>query len=79
VSCQELIEKKAKHAFEWTDGVLEPKMSHYRWKDRRHGVVTFIGDKMRMQNGFGAWNPVTYECDFDGSNVLGVRVQSDRM
>ena len=79
VRCEEPIERLAKYAHEWTDGMLEPKMSHYRWQNRSAGVVTFIGDKLRFQNGFGAWQNVVYECDYDGKTVLDVRVHEGRL
>jgi len=30
---------------------------------KSEGIVTTIGDKIKMQNGFGAWQHMTYECD----------------
>ncbi|MBB3963472.1 hypothetical protein [Rhizobium metallidurans] len=65
VRCPEFIEKLAKWDFQWTDGTFEPKFAKYRWKDQKRGVVTLIGDKAKMQNGFGAWKRVTYTCDYD--------------
>jgi hypothetical protein len=41
------------------------KFSHFRWKDEARGVMAYIGDKIRFQNGFGAWQPHVYECDLD--------------
>jgi hypothetical protein len=71
----------AKNNFEWTDGLLEPKFSHYRWKNQDAGEVTYIGDKIKFQNGFGAWTYHTYECDLDasGETVLAVRAQPGRL
>lgn len=63
--CPEEIEKLAKWDFEWTDSWSETKLSHYRWKSQKDGFVTYIGDKLKMQNGFGAWKHVRYTCDFD--------------
>ena len=79
--CSQLIERMSKHDFEWTDGLLEPKFSHYRWRDPEAGTVTIIGDKIKMQNGFGAWTHMTYECDFNPTSrkVLDVRVAAGRI
>ncbi|HAU77755.1 MAG TPA: hypothetical protein DCW88_20195 [Agrobacterium sp.] len=63
--CPDEIEKLAKWDFEWTDSWSETKLSHYRWKSQKQGLVTYIGDKLKMQNGFGAWKHVRYTCDFD--------------
>lgn len=79
IRCKRPIESLAKYAHEWTDGMLEPKMSHYRWKDKKRGIVTFLGDKLRFQNGFGAWQNVVYECDYDGESVLSVRARPGKL
>jgi hypothetical protein len=81
VYCKRFVERMAKNNFEWTDGLLEPKFSHYRWKDQAAGSVTYIGDKIKFQNGFGAWIYHTYECDLDasGKNVLDVRARPGRL
>ncbi|ADZ72389.1 hypothetical protein [Polymorphum gilvum] len=81
VYCPDSIERLAKYDAEWVDGIFEPKFSHYRWRDKDRGVVTMIGDKVRFQNGFGAWMRMTYECDVDPSTdrVLDVRVLEGRL
>lgn len=63
--CQRAVEMLAKYDFKWTDGILEPKFSRYRWKSQKDGRVTYIGDKIKLQNGFGAWQNIIYECDYD--------------
>lgn len=75
-SCIEPIQRLAKWDYEWTDSWSEPKFSKYRWKDQEHGIVTIIGDKLKLQNGFGAWKHVTYSCDVDpvSESVLSVEV-----
>lgn len=79
--CKKYIERFAKFDFEWTDGLLEPKFSHYRWKNKSEGIVTTIGDKIKMQNGFGAWQHMTYECDIEPGvdTVFDVRVKAGRI
>lgn len=81
VYCAPFIEKLAKNSHEWTDGMLEPKFSHFRWKDQSQGYVTFIGDKIQYQNGFGAWINHVYECDFDPrtDSVLDVRASAGKI
>lgn len=65
VYCDDNIEKIAKYSYEWIDGFGQSKFSHFRWKDINKGYITYIGDKIRFQNGFGAWQNIRYECDFD--------------
>lgn len=81
VYCRDPIERLAKYTSEWTDGFLEPKFSHYKMKEKDSGVVTFIGDKIKFQNGFGAWQNMIYECDLDTKtdNVLDVRASAGRI
>lgn len=59
------VQSLAKWDYEWTDSWSEPKLERYRWKDKRKGIVTYIGTKIKFQNGFGAWKHMTYFCDFD--------------
>lgn len=79
--CRTGVERAARIDFKWNDGILEPKFSHYRWKNRDRGILTFIGDKVQFQNGFGAWIRHTYECDYDPANktVLGVRAREGKL
>lgn len=79
--CAPLVERHAKYSHEWTDGWLGAKFTHYRWADKKTGIVTHIGDSIRFQNGFGAWSNMVYECDFDPatSRVLDVRVRAGRL
>jgi hypothetical protein len=63
--CAPLMERLAQNSFEWTDRWYEPKLSHYRWADQNHQVVTYSRDKIKYQNGFGAWVLSKYECDYN--------------
>jgi hypothetical protein len=81
IYCAHEVEKLAAHSVKWTDGALEPKFSHYRWRDQQKGIITYLGDKAEFQNGFGAFTPVVYECDLadDDRTVLDVRVSEGRV
>jgi hypothetical protein len=63
VYCRSQIERQAAHSVKWTDGMLTPKFSQFRWRDPIEGSITYIGDRAEFQNGFGAFGPVVYECD----------------
>jgi len=76
--CQKPIEKMSQYTFEWTDGMLDPRFSHYKWKDQSKGYITYIGDKIKLQNGFGAWGNYIYECDFDPSKNLALDVRASQ-
>lgn len=81
VYCDDYVEKLAKFSVRWTDGTLEPKFSRFRWLDQETGTLTYVGDKIQFQNGFGAYQAYTYECDFDpaSSTVLDVRAWPGRI
>jgi len=81
VYCKDPVERLAKYSVKWTDGTFELKFSHFRWADQTVGAITYIGDKAEFQNGFGAWTPVTYECDManDNKTVLDVRESGGRL
>ena len=76
IACVPKIERFAKFVPRWNDASYEPKFSRYLWKDQAAGVVTYLGDKLELQNGFGAWQRYAYHCDFDTSRktALDVRV-----
>lgn len=79
--CKPFVEKLAKYSFKWTDGTFETKFSHFRWLDQQQGTLTLIGDKIELQNGFGAFQPHVYECDYNPltEQVLDVRARPGRL
>jgi hypothetical protein len=79
--CQSPIQKMSKFSYEWTDGFTTPRFSRYRWNNQPKGIITYIGDQIKMQNGFGAWAHYTYECDFDTAkqSVIDVRATQGRI
>ncbi len=56
-------------------------MSRFRWLDQGAGALTYIGDKIQFQNGFGAWQNHIYECDYDAGTgkPIEVRAQPGRL
>ena len=62
--CANRVERLGKYDFEWTDGWLELKFSRYL-PSENPGVIIYMGDKIKFQNGFGAWQPHIYVCEFD--------------
>ena len=81
VRCPDAIERLARYTMEWTDGILEPKFSHYRFSPLGDGIVVYVGDTARFQNGFGAWQNMVYECTFDPATeqVLDATAQPGRL
>jgi hypothetical protein len=79
--CVPYVERLAKNNYEWVDKWYESKFSRFRWKDQKNLVITYIGDKIKYQNGFGAWVLSIYECDYNVSTqtVIDVRASPGRL
>ena len=79
--CRAPIERFARYDVRWDKSIFEARFSHYRWKDQARGIVTFVGDRISFQNGFGAWQPHSYECDFDTNSrtAIAARVTPGRL
>lgn len=73
--CSPQIEDEALYSHEWTDGWIEPKFSRFVARPDRN-AVHYFGDKLKFQNGFGAWQRMFYSCLYDPINerVLDVSV-----
>ncbi len=80
VRCPEHVERLAQFTSRWTDGMLEPKFSRSR-NTTDPDVVTYLGDKIEFQTGFGAWQPHVYECDLnvETESVIDVRATPGRL
>ena len=78
--CPEKIERLARYTHEWTDG-WGSKFDRFAWKDKQKGIVTYMGDKINFQNGFGAWIPHIYHCDYDtvAKKVVDLRIYQGRL
>lgn len=81
VACEKVIPRLAKYTYEWTDGWLDMRLSRWRWDDKEAGTLTYLGDKIKFQNGFGAWQDMIYQCDYDPATktVLDVRASAGRL
>lgn len=81
VYCQEPVERLANYTSRWTDGTLESKFSRFRWLNKDEGTLTFIGDKIEFQNGFGAYQKHIYECDYNPElqQVIEVRARPGQL
>jgi hypothetical protein len=81
VYCPDLIENLAKYQFEWTDGWVDSKFTHFSWKDKTAGTITYFGDKLKLQNGFGAFQNYTYSClvDTNTDSILDIGAQPGKL
>jgi hypothetical protein len=76
-SCYGAVESLAKIDAQWQSGV---KFPNHRWANEAQGTVTYTGDRIKFQNGFGAYIPHVYECDYDPDteSVVDVRATPGR-
>jgi hypothetical protein len=63
--CETAVEALAKYQAEWQDGWLDMKFPVAKCHDASTGAVLLIGDKVKFQNGFGAWQWMRYSCIWD--------------
>jgi len=80
-ACLPAIEKLTQYEFKWDEKVSESKFAEYRWHNKGGRTLTFLGDKLLLQNIYGAFVRMTYECDYDplDSKVLAVRLYPGRL
>ncbi len=81
LNCQKSIEHLSKYIFKWTDGWLESKFNIFSWKDASKQSIVAFGDKIELQNGFGAWQNHIYACEIRVSDgiVLNVGANPGRL
>lgn len=72
---QKTIERYAKYQFEWYDGILGTKYHRFRWKNKSEHSLTYFGDKVKFQNGFGAWQNMIYQCDYDPKTGIAINIK----
>ena len=77
IYCRPEVEKLAKNNFEWFDKWYETKFPSYITKVFDPGVLIVAGDKIKFQNGFGAWQIMSYRCEYDtqAKKVINVTAQ----
>ncbi len=64
LACTPLIESQTPFSFRWTDGNFSQRFDKAVWLDSASGQMTYLGDEMEIQNEYGAWLQVVYECDY---------------
>ena len=71
LACTPLIESLAKFDHEWTSGLGgQSKFKHYEWDDEAAGLLSYWGNEIKFQNGFGAWQKMAYWCYYDPRSGL---------
>ena len=72
--CAPFVEARARYNHDWTTGFLGRKFGQWHWADKETGIVVYRGSSIKFQNGFGAWEQMSYECDYDTETKTVVTV-----
>jgi hypothetical protein len=66
VGADDYLKQTAKYDFAWDKiGMLESKFDSYATTVKSPGILTMLTDKVKLQNGFGAYERVILNCDYD--------------
>jgi len=82
VACRAAVEHRAQYDIRWEDGLLgEDTFTRAGWADETKTSVTFAGDAVSFQNGFGAFARVSYFCTVDrvSKAVVGLQIARGRL
>lgn len=71
IACKTPIENMAKYSFTWMDGSM---FSRYTLSG--NGKVSYMGDHIQFQNGFGANQRMSYMCQYDPATKTVTEVVS---
>lgn len=63
VACRRALEARAKYAARWPDDY--PTWTYSEWRDETKRAIVYLGDRLQLQNGFGAWQNHIYSCTYD--------------
>lgn len=80
--CTLAIEKLPARSFRWVDDPLTaPRFTRVLWKDEATGALTFLGDRLEVQEPGGAYAATVYQCDYlpAEDKVTGVRLAAGRL
>lgn len=65
--CVEEIEASATYGLKWENQFFQRKFSAAAWVSEQDGVVKLRGDRLRMENEYGAWGRAVYWCNYNAS------------
>lgn len=75
VFCAKQVERLARYDFKWTDSWHQAKFDWIGWKDKEKKLLIYGGDKIKFQNGFGAWANFMYKCVYDPARDLVMDIE----
>ena len=75
LACAPDIEAQARYDHDWTDSLFERKFSRWFWDNIPASIMRYDGNKIKFQNGFGAWQQMGYSCYYNTDTKSVVRVE----
>ena len=78
IGADDYLRSVAKYDFKWDDiGFLDTKFDRHADIVQTPGVIAAISHKVALQNGFGAYQHITLQCDYDTQKkkVLGYHIE----
>ncbi len=74
--CGRQIENLAAYDYDWINSRVDRRFDQLMVQSDQKSIL-YLGDYVRFQNGFGAWQRMSYSCKYDPINqrVLDVAVQ----
>jgi hypothetical protein len=72
--CRRSVEALAPYDFQWMQG---QKFSVFERYPDNPTIITYSGDRIRFQNAVGAWQVMTYACDFNVVSGKAIEARVD--
>lgn len=67
--CQMELDRLPKYDHEWDSGYFNAEMfDSYKWQNKEKLIITYFGNGIKVQNGFGVWRHASYYCVYDTVN-----------
>ena len=74
------LRKVAKHDFKWDDdatGMFGVKFGSFLQKVSKPGVIVYVSDRAKLQNGFGAFTRIKLYCEYDAKSKKVLNFYTD--
>lgn len=78
-SCKQAAESQSRYQVKWTDDMFHPLFGEpvAHWQSPTDHEVAYVGNRMEMQNQFGAFERMNYRCVWDAraEKVVSIELQ----
>ena len=76
--CRKGIEHRAKYQYEWSVGSYDHIFTQWKSFNESEDLILYIGDKIKMQNGFGVYVNQVYTCTYSIKNKKALFIDIGR-